>query len=341
MSWISLAATRYRQRQLVSQAFAGTSYASSPLRVVSSLETLTALLAGDRTAFDSEARRAEPLIRRLAGERKAPSTDGMASVFGLAVVGSLLGDDSLAIIDRIARARSYRDAQDKALQLIARRIMGLEPEVEHPYRVLGHVETEAAWVELVRMAPTLHALRLATCPDHPQWPLLSDFVLPLALLAARKLKSATPAETLIDLVSNGGEPVKPSRTVVYERAFPLSAEDSTEAAHPKTERGFDAITLDNGMLTAYYWLGFRWKAPLVYEPALNSFDFLERVASDWEAVEASCPTDKRDGLRILRESGCRYTVVIDASESFSEPGDILAAAEAYGISLEVRDFTQV
>ncbi|MDX6269211.1 MAG: hypothetical protein QOD28_434 [Acidobacteriota bacterium] len=342
MPWISLAATRETYRRMVAELRDEPGYAESQMRVVTSNDARNALLAGDGEWADVEGRRCRALLERKRKEWRPPPEETMWKVFGLAVAASLVGDDPASVIEAIAKSRSYRDAEDKSLQLVARRIAGLEESPQKPYAEPGHVGTEAEWFKLVKRAPAAHALDLSLTPDHHLWPVLTKFTLPLAYLVAQERARPDRAADLKLLMSMGAHPERRG-DIIYEREDerPDFKNDATPAERNRW-KGFDALEIKDGELFVYYYLGIRWKAPLIFQEDLDTFEFLARVPKDWRALEKSVTQTQLAKLKEAREHGrCTYVLVYDSYESETSEGDLLAAAAHYKLKLEARDLTEV
>ena len=342
MPWISLAATRTPYRRMVAERREQPGYAESRMRVVTADEARNALLAGDSEWADVEGRRALVLLDSKGKEWMPPPALTMAKVFGLAVVASLVGYDPTDMFNSIAKARGYGDTDDKSLQLIARRIVGLEESPRKPHGEPGHVEKESEWYKLVKRAPATHALDLSLTPDHHLWPVLNKFTMPLAYLTAQERARPDRAADLKLLMHMGAYPERRGE-IVYEREDerPDFEDDATPAERNKW-KGFDALEIKDGELFVYYYLGTRWKAPLIFQEDLDTFEFLKRVPKDWRALEKSVPQALWARIKEARERReCTYVLVYDSYDAEAPEEDLQMAAEHYELKLEARDLTEV
>jgi hypothetical protein len=346
MPWISLAATRCGFEHRLAEKFADPGYPESRMRRITADDGLAALLTGREQYIAVELKRAAAVLERRREEWQPPPAESMSKAFGIAVLCAIAGADPSPVINAIAEAEDYEAPRDRSLQLIARRISGRESSPTTPVERPGHISTDAQWYRLVRSAPAAHALDLALTPDHPRWPLLADFVLPLGWQLARERSAGEPGDELKTLLRLGAYPDRRG-AVVYERTEEradledgaAAEEDGDETFEDAGVSGFDAVEEREGRLFAYYYLGVRWQIPLYFQNDLNAYDFLDSVAADWRAVRKAVGTRRQEIERRRKE--CTYVIVYDAHETYVPEGNLEAAAEYYGLRLEARDLTEV
>jgi hypothetical protein len=350
MPWISLAATRCGFEHRLAEKFARPGYAESSMRRVTADDGLAALLTGNEKYIKGEVKRAQAVLAKRHTEWEPPPAEVMSKAFGIAVLCALAGTDPTPIIRAIAEAKGYEAPRDRSLQLIARRISGLEAAPTAPVEKPGHVSTDAQWYRVVKQAPAPHAFDLALTPDHPRWPLLADFVLPLGWQLALERNAAAPADELKTLLRLGAYPERRG-DVVYERTNERAdldeatetdeeADDGKTSEESATFNGFDAVEERADKLYAYYYLGMRWQVPLYFQEDLNAYDFLAHVAADWRTVHKAVGGKQWAQLE-RRRAECIYVIVYDAHETYVPEGHLEAAAEHYKLQLEARDLTEV
>ncbi len=337
MSWISLAAKRYRFRELVAEKMADPDYRTSKMKVVTANDGRDALLLGEREAIEVEVRRATDLLSRRRQEKKAPPENVMSKILGLAVIASLGGDDPEFFFKAIAQSKSYKQAWEKSLQLVARRILGLESTPSAPVDQAGHITTDEEWYRLVKKAPTAQAFNLALTPDHPRWVFLGSYVLPLAFLLSQERKAKDKSADLLKLMRTGTPDPEGLGTVLYERVAEISASKKSES-----RLGFDAIEMKKGELRAYYYLGIRWQAPLLFQDDLNTYDFLDHLEADWKTVKQAVSEELWSKIEKARaENNCTYVVVYDGNNAFAPEEALQRAAAHYQLNIETHDLTEI
>lgn len=343
MPWVSLAAARCGFEHRMKEKTADPGYAESRMRRLTSDDGLAAMITGEEKYIKIELKRAAAALERRREEWLPPPPESMSKAFGIAVLCAAAGEDPAPIIEAIADAKDYKAPRDRSLQFIARRIAGGEPSPKEAAAKPGHVSTDSQWYRLVKSASAAHAFDLAITPDHPRWPMLADFVLPLGWQLALERNAKKPGEELKKLLYWGAYPERRG-DVVYERTkeradFAASSEDEDEPGEWDVS-GFDAVEERDGRLYAYYYLGMRWQVPLYFQEDLNAYEFLDNVAADWRAVRKAVGDKHRAAVEKLREE-CTYVIAYDAHETYVPEGHLEAAAEHYGLRLEARDLTEV
>jgi hypothetical protein len=142
------------------------------------------------------------------------------------------------------------------------------------------------------------------------------------------------------LFSQGGYPER-HPGVIYERQQQRPDHFTVpEPQQPSTWYGFDAVELREGRLLAYHYMGFGWRAPLLFEGSLNAFQFLDSLPLSWQLLRAGVTEEQWREVSALERSGrCTHVVVCDMNHVNVSPPHIERAARHYGLTLEVQDVT--
>ena len=309
---------------------------------LSSLIGLYALLTGDEFHIKREIERAQILLRNHHAYIHPPNYMLMGEVLSLAVIASLGDTDCSDIFQSIAGAKKYKDKRETSLQLLARRIAGLEETPTKPYKKRGHVKTEAQWYRLVETADPTDAFNLAVTLEHPRASLLGSYILPLAYLVARAKTNENWRNYLPRLLKWGSPNPEEERNIVYERTVAApSVEVKVKPEDKATWRGFDAVEIKGEEVFAYYYLGVRWQAPLFFEGDINIYLFLDNVEFDWRLVEEVVAAEQWRTITAAKEQGrSSYVFVYDAAQITAPEDDLARAAEHYGLNIIARDISE-
>ncbi|HEX8129157.1 MAG TPA: hypothetical protein VF527_08660 [Pyrinomonadaceae bacterium] len=342
MSWISLAASRYELREGLRINYEDAGHQAHRFDKLSSLIGLYAMLAGDDFYVKREIERAQILLRDHRDYIHPPNHVLMGEVLSLAVIASLGDMDCSDIFQSIAKMKKYKGKGEKSLQLLARRIAGLEETPNKPSRKRGHVKGEAQWYRFVEKAAPADAFNLAVTPEHPHYSLFQNYVLPLAYLVAFERAGADWRDYLLRLSKWGGSDPGAGRNIVYERTSTApSVEVKVKPGNKATWRGFDAVELKGEEVFAYYYLGVTWQAPLFFEEDINIYLFLDNVEFDWHLVEEAVATEQWRTLAAAKEQGrCSYVFVYDAAQITAPEDDLARAEEHYGLNIIARDISE-
>jgi hypothetical protein len=346
MCWINLAATRYELRRSAEQSLNDWEGAARPgfgvLR-----PALLPLLSGNRELVA----RALPLSARLlrqfyseVDEDLLGTPPVLPNLVGLSVAAHLAGEDQSRLWRRVAEAAEFADPVMRELQRVVAALCGARPfggreQAEDEW----HVTSEEDWLWRLGHAPARRLFDLAASPDHELWPYdLDSFVLPLGLLWHGELAASGAEFDPLKLYSQGAYPERHTG-VIYERQQPRPDHFTVpEPQQPSTWYGFDAVELREGRLLAYHYLGFGWRAPLLFEGSLNAFQFLDSLSLSWQLLQSSLPEEQWREVSALERSGrCTHVIVCDMNYVNVSPPHLERAARHYGIALEARDITLV
>jgi hypothetical protein len=343
MPWISLSAYRYELRNIIEGNLDYAEDEESRLEEIDAMLGRDAMLVGDEPHVSRESKLAQLVLEEFRDLFDPPDPDVLGDVLSLAVIAELGGGDYGDIFRSVAGAKIYKGRDAKSLQLLARRMAGLEKPPKKAYGERGHVTSAAEWLRLVKDVSPADAFDLSVTPDHPEESLLEKFILPLGYLAARSVEEGDWRARLRRMLRRGSADPGRGANVVYERtAQSPNVEVMPDPEDKSTWRGFDAVELRDGEALAYYYLGVRWQAPLFFEEMINVYQFLDGVELDWQLVEESIAPELWREVAAAKDAGrCSYVVVYDASNAHA-PEPALARAKAhYGLNIIPRDLTEV
>lgn len=344
MSWLSLAANRYELRAGLRRNLEDADHQALRYEVVSALLGIHALLVADDFYIEREVERAQALLQNFREHIHPPNPALMGDVLSLAIIAGLGGADATDVIRSIATAKIYTTRRDKTLQLLARRILGLDKTPSKPYGKRGHVTTEAQWYHVVERVTPADGFNLAVTLEHDLISLFRRYILPLGYLLAQTEAESDWRIYLRQLMAWGSPIPKNKKEIVYERTATVPrAEVALDPDDKSTWRGFDALELRGDDLVAYYYLGVNWEAPLFFDAKMNIYSFLDNVEFDWRLVKEVVSVElwqRIDAARALREH-CAYVVVYDASVASAPEDDLRRAVEHYGVNLITKDVTEV
>jgi hypothetical protein len=341
MSWLSLAANRYEMRASLQRNL---NYAQeSRTKAISSMLGRYAMLSGDEFHIEREIKIAETILTKYPKEARPPHPYVLSDVMDLAIIASLGEKDFFDVFESIAEAEIYQDKEEKSLQLLARRIVGLETVPAKPYKKRGHIKKAGEWLRLVKDNLPADVFNLAVTPEHDESYLLEKFILPLGFLLAKSQEKEDWRIYLKQLLSWGGANLEKRKNIVYERI--AETPDVIGEANPddkSTWWGFDAVEVRDEEIFAYYYLGTKWEAPLFFQDEINVYRFLDDVEFDWKLVEENVDTEIWDNIAAKRKQDkCTYVVVYDAASAYAPEQALERAREHYGLKIVTNDITEV
>lgn len=341
MSWLSLAANRYEIRAVLQRNLDDGQ--ESRTKAIRSMLGRYALLSGDEFHIKREIEIAETILTNYHEETHPPHPYVLSDVLDLAIIASLGEKDHFDVLEAIAESSIYEEKEEKILQLLVRRILGLEEIPTKPYKKRGNIKKESEWFRLVKENAPADVFNLAVTPEHPEFYLLEKFILPLGCLLAKSQKKEDWRLYLKQLVSWGSPNLEKRKNIVYERIAP-EPEDIAKANpdDKSTWRGFDAVEARDDEILAYYYLGSKWEAPLVFQDEINVYSFLDDVELDWKMVEENVDAEIRDEINAeKRQDKCSYIVVYDAAVASAPEAALERAREHYGLKIFPKDTTEI
>jgi hypothetical protein len=282
-----------------------------------------------------------------ATEEELTALAALPDVLTWSVVAHLDGVDQSELWRRIASAPAARDEVIRKLQEVAAQLLDPQPspaEAAKPSKE-GHGKSERDWFRRLKKSPTRRLFDLAASPDHPLWGFFfSSLVLPLGLLLQFELRAAgddkgADARTLLRL---GAYPER-HENVIYERRHERPKALSVPRPDaPETWFGFDALQLSGEQLFAYHWLGFSWKAPLLFDDDVNAYHFLNTLDLSWRLAQEALPPEQWKRVERVKDTErCVHVVVIDGNHAQFSSSHLARAEQHYGVKLEVADVTFV
>jgi hypothetical protein len=341
MPWISLAATRHKFKKDVQVWFSDPDHENMAGAMLTSREGRDAALAGDRSYVDREAKRAVGLLAKVDPAKKI-SPENYGDVMGLAALATLAGTKPEPWLENISKSARPKQPEARAFHDLAKKILLPSPVKYTEEPEPGHVTNDKEWFKLLAETSSDHAFDLSETPDHNIWAALTKFVLPLGYLVAKERELAGKKVDLAELWKMGPYPERRGR-VIYERTLPkpkFGTKVDPEA--PATWPGFDAVEIKGSEVIAYHYLGITWKAPIVMSKGLNAFEFLDHLDLSFQHLEESLTDLDKKRIQTARKAKeILHCVVFDSAEAFADEDSIAAAAEHYGVKLEVKDLTEV
>jgi len=341
MSWLSLAANRFRIKKILQENQEG----EQDLRTatISAGIGRYAMLSADKSFINGEIEIAETILNKYKQETRPPNPYVLSDVFDLAIIASLGKSDYFEVLKSIAETNIYQEKEEKMLQLVARRIVGTEPIPEKQYKKRGHIKKESEWLKIIKDIRPSDAFDLAVTIEHPESYLLEKFILPLAYLLAKAGKGEDWRDYFRALVSWGASNFEKRDSIVYERNNSEPEEIVAAVLDDKTTwRGFDAVELRQDEVLAYYYLGTKWEAPLFFQEELNAYSFFDGVDFDWKLVEQSVDSAIwKDISEKLDEKKCSYIVAYDSANASVPEAALQRATEYYGLKIIPKDITEV
>jgi hypothetical protein len=337
MPWISLAATRYRFKADMAYYYGKSDHEKVETQPIDARAGLESLLSGEYV--DRELKRAVGLLKRSGAERKI-MRDALDSVLSLACLAWMAGHDIDPVLDQIRKGKAFRSPLEKKLKLMAEWITDptAAPQPKSPRG--EHVQDEKEFLRVLeRLAPE-EALDIALTPDHGAWTTFSSFILPLAVVVTKR-RGAEP-DTVRRLLYLGPHPERRGHVLFEATQAPPKFRVAVRADDRSTWPSFAAVEIKGETLFAYHYMGISWKAPLLFEPDLNAFDFLDHLELSWKLVEEAVPAKDWKQIQQLRKAGhSQHVVAFDSTEAAAPEGDLDAAAQHYGLALEAHDLLAI
>lgn len=342
MTWISLAANRYKLRGILDHNYSNPQNKKMRFEVIDSMPGLYALLSGDEFYIENEIETAEFLVSNYI-KKTAPPYEILSDVMSLVIIADLGETDYTDVFSSIAESKSYREDFQKSLKSIARRIAGIEQFKGKIRKEKGHVLNRKSWLQLVEEYDPEQMFCLAVTLDHPDSFLLEKFILPLAFLSAQNQSKKDRNNYIREITAWGAANIREKKNIVYERTDdPPDIEAVTASRNKFIPVGFDAVELNESEVVGYYYIGENLKISRLFEREEYLQCFFENVPVDWLSVEKTVETEIKSRIRRFRdENKCRYEIVYDV-ENIKLPEKILdKIAGSLGLNLVMKDITEI